>query len=63
MITIDQVPKPVGFMDYKQEKALDLRGLSTDTKPTGAPNGSTFMEIDTGDVYCYDAENNVWYLW
>ena len=30
-------------------------GLSTDTKPTsGIYQGSTFIEIDTGDVYMFD---------
>lgn len=38
----------------------DYRGLSTDTKPTNAPNGSTFIEIDTGTVYFFDSDNNLW---
>lgn len=37
-------------------KAVELRGLSTDTKPTEIgenkiDNGSIFVEIDTGKVY------------
>lgn len=41
----------------------DLRGLSTDTKPTDEqlPNGSTFVEMDTGNVYMYDKENTEWH--
>lgn len=35
-------------------------GLSTDTKPTGVPNGSRFLEMDTGDVYMYDADGSTW---
>lgn len=36
-------------------------GLSTDTKPTtDVPNGSTFYEIDTSDLYMYDLENGTW---
>lgn len=35
-------------------------GLSTDTKPTGVPNGSRFLEMDTGDVYMYDADGITW---
>lgn len=36
-------------------------GLSTDTKPTtDVPNGSTFYEIDTSDLYMYDLENDTW---
>ena len=42
----------------------DLRGLSTDDKPTDAqmPNGSTFFEMDTGAVYMWDKENTQWRL-
>ena len=44
------------------ETAWDLRGLSTDEKPTGAevPNGSTFLEMDTGDVYAFDKTGTTW---
>jgi hypothetical protein len=51
---------------YSTEKPMDLKGLSTDTKPTGLykgvniPNGSTFLEMDTGKVYAYDDENVTW---
>ena len=40
----------------------DYRGLSSDTKPSGVGNGSTFLEIDTGAKYMYDAENDEWCL-
>ena len=45
--------------------ATELRGLSTDEKPTeleGADlvNGCTFIEIDTGKIYFYDLENEEW---
>ena len=45
---------------------VELRGLSTDEKPTKIENdtiehGSVFIEIDTGDVYLYDLENETWY--
>ena len=45
--------------------SVELRGLSTDEKPTEAngkliDNGSTFIEIDTGDIYIYDLENEEW---
>lgn len=45
---------------------LELRGLSTDTKPTDEvnntkiDNGSIFIEIDTGKVYMFDLENTEW---
>lgn len=38
---------------------FELKGLSTDTKPTGEVNGkkvgvnSLFLELDTGDVYYF----------
>lgn len=40
----------------------EFHGLSTDTKPLGSSigNGSTFYEIDTGDTYRFDKENNQW---
>ncbi len=45
--------------------SAELRGLSTDTKPTETDgktigNGSTFIEIDTGKIFFYDAENEEW---
>ena len=62
MITIN---KPKGFIadPYESEIALDFRGLSTDEKPTCATNGSTFTEIDTGNVFCYDRQNKTWIPW
>lgn len=38
----------------------DCRGLSTDTKPTRVPNGSTFIEIDTGLGFLFDEEGGEW---
>ena len=45
------------------QQTFDLRGLSTDTKPTDVKyigNGSTFIEIDTGKVFLFDAEHKIW---
>lgn len=45
---------------------LSFKGLSGDTKPTGAyenmmiENGSTFYEMNTGKLYMYDAQNTTW---
>lgn len=44
---------------------VELRGLSTDTKPTEingmkVDNGSSFIEIDTGKTIYYDLENTEW---
>lgn len=46
-----------------QVKSCDFRGLSTDTKPTdlSVGNGSTFIEIDTGKIFLYDAAGSIWY--
>lgn len=39
----------------------DLRGLSTDTKPTEkVGNGSTFLEIDTSKLFAFDEANKQW---
>lgn len=46
--------------------SFSFKGLSTDTKPTDSwngtkiQNGSSFMEIDTQELYFYDAENATW---
>lgn len=56
--------------DSRVNDAREFYGLSTDTpKPTGKlangldiPNGAAFLEIDTGDLYLYDAENEEWNL-
>lgn len=41
-------------------QVLELYGLSADTKPVNAPNASIFYEIDTGNLFMYDAENKTW---
>ena len=41
----------VALVDNKREYV----GLSTDTKPTAAKAGSTFVETDTGDVFVADS--------
>ena len=47
------------------KKEIELRGLSTDEKPTQInnkpiSNGTIFLEIDTGNVYLYDLDNELW---
>ena len=37
-----------------------FRGLSTDTKPTDTENGAEFQEIDTGDIYFFNAAASTW---
>lgn len=52
---------------WYETNVMEIRGLSTDTKPTSKmlgyaiPNGSTYIEIDTGITCMYDAENHVWH--
>ena len=40
----------------------EFAGLKADTKPTGnyLSSGSLFLEVDTGDVYAYDAAGAQW---
>ena len=41
--------------------AMHYRGLADDTKPTdGIPNGSDFLEMDTGKTWYYDADSGDW---
>ena len=63
MVTIYDVKKSDINGDGKF--LVELRGLSTDDKPStinggSIINGSSFIEIDTGDVYLYDLENEEW---
>ena len=50
-----------------ESRAVEFFGTSTDEKPTQTPggevldNGAYFTEIDTGNVYRFDAENILWY--
>ena len=64
MITIQKIENK---RTIAGEEAIntELRGLSTDTKPTEInesqiDNGSIFIEIDTGKIYFYDLENQEW---
>ena len=48
-----------------ERKEIEIRGLSTDTKPTELDeetitNGSVFIEIDTGSVFVFDQANQEW---
>lgn len=38
-------------------------GLSTDTKPVHAANGSCFVEMDTGKIYFFNAAGTVGSQW
>ena len=48
-----------------ETKEMEIRGLSTDTKPTELndetiTNGSVFIEIDTGSVFVFDENGQEW---
>lgn len=45
-----------------REKYIEYAGTKDDTKPTDEyiATGSTFLEVDTGDVYFWNEENNTW---
>lgn len=48
-----------------EQISAELRGLSTDTKPTSIgnkeiANGSVFIEIDTQKLYFFDGTSKEW---
>ena len=45
---------------YDSPRASSFAGRSVDDKPLDVENGSSFKEIDTGRVFRYDKENNLW---
>ena len=52
-------------LDGSNTKTVEIRGLSTDTKPTTVDsgdiaNGSVFIEIDTQKIFFFDGENKQW---
>ena len=56
MITIFRKEEAV-----KDKQEIELRGLSTDEKPTEEiENGTVFIEIDTGKIFLFDLENEEW---
>lgn len=38
----------------------EFRGLSSDSKPTNARNGTIYVEMDTGKMWIYDEQNARW---
>ena len=64
MISLYKIENTRGSATYDYI-AVELRGLSTDTKPTEysnkkIDNGSTFIEIDTGKIYMFDLDGSEW---
>lgn len=65
MVTIYDVKKSKIRGEDKPLVLVELRGLSTDDKPTviqngEIENGSSFIEIDTGKMYLYDGSSKSW---
>ena len=65
MITIQKIEnkRTVG---ENEAVNVELRGLSTETMPVEIndkiiDNGSTYICIDTGEIYIYDLENQQWH--
>lgn len=49
------------MVTYYSEKTIELRGLSTDTKPIeNIGNGSFFFEIDTSKAFVFNEEEKEW---
>lgn len=55
MLTVSKVNKI-----ESGKELVEIICLSTDTKPTDYLNGSLCLEMDTGDFYGYDADNETW---
>ena len=53
------------FKTGEERVSVELRGLSTDEKPTqlgskAIDNGSVFIELNTGKVFLYDLDSEEW---
>lgn len=52
----------ITYANAHNDAVWELYGKSTDEKPVHdrIPNGSTFYEMDTGNIFMFDAEEKVW---
>ena len=57
-ILVDRLTAPND--DGNREVYQEIAGTSSESKPTGLATGSTFLEVDTGDVYIYDEASGTW---
>lgn len=62
MITVEPIGDPALCKD-KTVIPRSYYGKAKDEKPADVANGSTFLEIDTGNIFCFDAEDKVWHKW
>lgn len=58
MLTIADIAQGHDFRGLKKDLEI-LKNLEDKSK---IGNGSTFVDIETGDVYFYDSENDTWNL-
>lgn len=64
MITIIKILQPINQAyddDHDKKVAVELAGLSTDTKPHGYANGSLLKEMDTSKTYRFSIDDDDWY--
>lgn len=51
----------------KKDDTVEMKGISTDTKPKDkiygldVTNGSTFLEMDTGNFFMFSYETKTWH--
>ena len=57
-ILVDRLTAPNA--DGNRAVYQEIAGTSWESKPTGLATGSTFLEVDTGDVYIYDEASGTW---
>ena len=61
MVTIIQHVVYDGSQSHQRIFIYDVRCKSTDTKPTtDITNGSTLIEVDTGNIFIFDGESQTW---
>ena len=50
------------YPDATEKMLVEIAGLSTDVKPTSETyaTGSTFLEVDTSNVYFWDEVSSSW---
>lgn len=62
MVRILEAEPIAVFPEATGKTLIEAAGLSTDTKPTSSDyaTGSTFLEIDTSDVYFWDEVSMTW---
>lgn len=60
MFTLVDYEGPVREPDSLDNYRVKIYGRSSDTKPTNVADGSVFLEMDTTDIYLFDAVASQW---